>query len=195
MVFAPVMPSLKLPVILEQNHGGEPGVQDQHDANGPHQVGHMPYPFHQGPGYQRADAGSIAHQPGVNVAHAVLVVVGEGEGLQMLKSPLTQFPVYQHFHGGGQGAGHIVGACGGEYGEQIQQHKGEQGIENAQPDEMVQGVALEQGQHNVRHAAHQAKGHHNQNFGAHRAKIGENSADSKVGQMGMGGFLHYAVTS
>ena len=85
----------------------------------------------------------------MDVAHAVLIEIGKGQGLQVVKAPLAKFPGGTHLNDDCQGAGNVVGACGYQNGQHIQHQEDTNGIKSPQPYIVIQGIALKQGQNDV----------------------------------------------
>ena len=61
----------------QKKHRRKLGVNPEHDEKHADDVGKVPYQVHEPPGDQRSDAVRIAHDPGVEVSHAVVVVIGK----------------------------------------------------------------------------------------------------------------------
>ena len=120
-----------------QYHGRKGRIQRYHHRHRAHQIGNSPDAVHQRPTDQTAYPGGIAHKPGVDIAHAVLIKIGKAQGLQVIEACLPQLPVHPHFDDGSQGAGNIVGARSHQNGQKIGNQKGRQGIKGPKPHETV----------------------------------------------------------
>ena len=83
-----------------ENHQGKLGVHFYHHKHRADEVRNTPGAVNEPPADQTADTACVTHQPGMDVAHAVLVEIGEREGLKVLETGLPKFPVYLHFYDG-----------------------------------------------------------------------------------------------
>ena len=142
----------------------------------------MPDAVHEGPGNQAADPGGIGHHAGMNPADAVLVEVGEGQGLQVAESRRPQVPVHGNLRRHGSPAGKECCAAGQEDRRDVDHDKQRQGIQGPKPDKVIQGVTLEQGQADIQPGADQtADQHHQQGFPVF-LHIGKDPRDAEEGQ-------------
>ena len=124
----------------------QPGIDGQHHRQGAHQIADVPHGVHQGPGDQGADPARVAHHPGMDVSHAVLVEVAEAQGLQMVEGRAPQIPVDADLRLHGPLAGDVVHPRREYNGKQGKSDVHRQGIQGFQGDEMIQGIPLQQGQ-------------------------------------------------
>ena len=223
MVRAPVMPSLKSPVIwefssrisrlarvsfLEQgeeqhrqrqhrdDQQGEPGIDGEHDHHRAHHIADLPEAVQHGPGHQAADALGVGHDPGVDVAHAVLVVVGEGQGLQMVEGRVAQVPVHPHLDVHAVHGGDVVEHRAAADEREIEDHEPHDGVQGPLADEVVQGIALEEGHAGVHQAAHKAAQDHEEQGLLVVFQVGQHLADAEKGEIFLfGGLVFHADTS
>ena len=79
----------------DQDTQGEADIHDDHHCRGEYDIGDVPHDIHHPPGQEFPDALRVTHGPRVNVAHAVLVEIGEGQGLQVLEDRIAQVVVNQ----------------------------------------------------------------------------------------------------
>ena len=178
-----------------QHHQGQLGIHDQHHKHHAYKIGDTPDAVYQCPGHEAADAGSIAHEPGMDVAHAILVEIGKRQGLQVLKTGLPQFLVHPHFNDHCQRAGNVVDYRLQDNGHQISNDEKNDGIKGTLADKVVQGIALVLGDHNIRHTAQQAKDHHHQHQPSYLFNVRQDLANAEEFQMFCLLILHYTVTS
>ena len=169
-----------------EHHQRQTRVDDEHGDDRADHVGALPYAVDDRPGEQRADARGVGHDARVDVADAVLVEIGEGQRLQMLKGRVAQILVEPHLKPQGPERGEIVGhAVEGDH-KGVNQNKWREGIERAQRDEVVERVALQQRRADVDHAAADREEHHHRHHAAVLFQIGQHLADAEEFQRGFG---------
>ena len=166
----------------QQHQSRQAGVQGNHHRRGTHQIGNVPHAVHQRPGGQRADAGGIAHDPGVDVAHAVLVKVGKGQGLQMPEGGFPQIPVDADLRNGGQGAGNVIGDSREDHRDGVENDEEENGVHGLVAHIMIQRVTPKKRQDNIHQTAHEAAGHHQYQVPPKLFQKGQDLADAEKGQ-------------
>ena len=166
-----------------QNHQRKAGVHIQHHSHRANQVADAPNAVDQRPGHQGADAGGVAHQPGVDVTYAVLVEIGEGEFLQVGKGGVPHITADLHLDDRSQGAGDVVDHSRQAIGEKIGGGEHPNGVQGLLHHKMVQCVPLEQRQQDVRTAADQAEDHHHQQLLSKGSQEGEDLADAEEAEV------------
>ena len=128
----------------------------------------MPDRVHQRPGSQGSDPPGIAHDPGMDIAHAVLIEITEGKGLEMIEGSGAQIPVNGNLRGHGSPAGDIIHDGGKQNGADIQNNIPGKRIHRIAGNKMIQGIALEQRQDDIHRTAPQAaEDHQDQRFPVH----------------------------
>ena len=88
----------------------------------------------------------------MNVTNRVLIEVGEGERLQMLKAGAAQVAPHPLLDLGGTEGGGEVDGCLEEEDENVEDHEPEERVRRPLADEVVEGVALEEGDRQIRRA-------------------------------------------
>ena len=160
----------------------QPCVDHQHDHQGAHQVAGVPHRVHQGPGDQPADAGSIRHDPGMDPAHAVLIIIGKGQRLQVVERFGAQVPVDGNLGFHRSVAGDEVDAGSEQNQEDINYNEPGQGIQGIARDEMVERVTLQHRHQDIHAGAQQAAHDHpGQQFPV-LLQVREEPGDAEEGQ-------------
>jgi hypothetical protein len=129
MDFAPVIPSLKLLVMVllisrilrfsttsffwnramtitaigtkQNNIQCKFYVDHDHIDEDKDQIGSVPDNVHHAPGYHFTDLASITHDSGMDIADVILIEVGKGQFLQMVERRTAQISVHIHFNHAG----------------------------------------------------------------------------------------------
>ena len=105
------------------------------------------------PGKQLADAAGVADDPRMDVAHAVLVIVVEGELLQMRKSLVAHIPVQAQLRGEADAHAHVGDGRRRHDEKRIQQCIGPNALQRAGLYEVVQREFLQHGARRIRQTA------------------------------------------
>ena len=171
-----------------RDHEGQADVDDQHHRHRTDQVAGMPDAVHERPGDQTTDAGGIRHDARMDIADTVLVKIGKGQRLQVVEGRVAQVPVHGDLSGHGALAGDESSAARGHDRQDIDDNKQGQGIGGAAGDEMVQGIALKEGQGNIHSRPDQAADHHRSQGPAVFPGIGHDARDTEERQ---GGFFFF----
>ena len=146
-----------------QHPQGQTEIDGQHDHHCAQYVGHIPDTVHQSPGNQGADPVGIAHHSCVNIADAVLIIIGKGQGLQMIKACPLHVSAHVHLD-----LACLVGRDGvgdhlkGQYGD-ISRNKTPQFVQRPLCNKMVQCIPLKKRQDNVYQPARQPQDYHTEN--------------------------------
>ena len=175
---------------------GESGVDGKHHHHRAHHIADLPEAFQHGPGHQGADTLGIGHDPGVDVTHAVLVVVGEGQGLQMGEGGVAQVPVHPHLDLHAVHGGDVVEQRAAADQREIEDHEEHDGVQGPLADEVVQGIALEEGDAGIHQASHKASQDHEEQGLLVVFQVGQHLADAEELQVLLsGGLVFHADTS
>ena len=102
----------------------------------------MPGAVHQRPGAERTDALCIADDARVDIADAVLVVIREGQRLQMIERRITQIAVDANLREHRAEAGGVVDQRREDNGRNVDGDEVPDGIERSTAHEMIQRIAL-----------------------------------------------------
>ena len=138
----------------------------------------------------------------MDVAHAVLIEIAEGKGLQVIESRRPEIPVHGDLRGHGAAAGNVVHHRGEQDRGHIKRDIPGQGIQGVPGDKVVQGIALQQRQHQIHARAAQTADNHDQKGFPVFPDIGNEPGNAKEGQgrllfffFHIHGCFHQAVSS
>ena len=171
------------------------GVQAEHGDHAADDVGHVPDAVEHAPAQGGADAARIAHDPGVNVAHAVGVKVGKGKSLQVLERVPLHVAAHVHFQ--------LAGPVDARPDQQrlrddqrrIKDSKGYDALSGISQHEYVDGILLKQRQNDVHQAVDQHAGEHDRDHAAVCFEIPRYAGNSKPGKMHAAQLLLFAHAS
>ena len=159
-------------LFLEEDAGNDQDRDDHHDAqrqlpvqrehhdNGKQQIGDLPHALHNAPRQRTRNAVGIGDHARVDIADAVLIEIGEGQRLHMVKRLTAQVAADIKLRLTRAVGRDVVGGRLHSHDQQIQRHKGPDALHGAVRDEVVDGVLLEQRDHHVHSAGKQAEQHH-----------------------------------
>ena len=142
----------------------------------------MPQPVRQRPGNERAYARGVAHYSRVYIAHAVLIVVGEGQRLQVAERRVAQISVHAYFYFQSDGIGIVIGNSRPYDSDEVNDYVPRQGVKCAAAHKMVKGVPLIQRQYDVHGTAEQAAHKHYGHGDAEARRKGQYFAYAEKGQ-------------
>ena len=118
----------------------------------------------------------------MDVAYAVLVEVGEGKRLKMVKARLPEIVAYAAFNArtgkGRDEVGYYLYGKGGK----IKSYKPGQRVDNAGDNVIVDGVALKKRYHNVHSTADHAEQRHSEQLVTVGLYEGDHFSDAEPGQ-------------
>ena len=154
-------------------------IGQQHHQDCADEIAALPDGVQQSPGTELTDAGGIAHDPGVDVADAVLIVVGEGQRLQMGKGGVAQIHVHADLNFHAIDAADIVEPRADQDDSQVEDQKERKGIQCTERDKVVQGVALKKRNPDVHHAAEAAGEQHQEKRPAISPELRKQTAETE----------------
>ena len=126
-------------------------VDEEHDHKDEEDVGSVPHEIHDAPGERRGDLVRVAHEPGMDVSHVVGIVIGEGQGLQVMEHRIFHVPSDIQFDLADEITGDHVADDLQEQYQKVQQDKRRQRVQGSQRDIVIDGIAVKQGIDGVRH--------------------------------------------
>ena len=127
----------------QEYQSGELHVYSQHDNRCAYYVKRKVCAVEELPGEKLAYPGGIAHYPGVDVSHAVLIVVVEAELLKMREGPVSHVAVHAHLCGKAASDSEIADYGCGHDQRYIYQRKRNYALKGGFSYEIVQRIFLE----------------------------------------------------
>ena len=167
----------------DQDAQGETEIHDDHHDRGKEDVGDIPHDVHHPPGQQLPDALRVAHGPRMDVAHAVLVEIGEGQGLQVFEGRIAQVVVDQDLDPPTLIQAVIVVQLLQHHKQQVETQEDREAMQVPVRHEMIQGPAVEQGKDRVRQTRQGAQEDHQRHRGHILAHIGHDQRDPEEGRV------------
>ena len=82
----------------QQDHHSQPDVQQEHDRKHADHIEQRPEHIHQPPCNDGGDPQCIAHDARMDIAYRRRIVIGKGQGLQVLKLGPLQIPSQIHLN-------------------------------------------------------------------------------------------------
>ncbi len=155
----------------------QPRIQGKHQDQHADKVGAVPDNIHQVPGAQAPDRLGIAHDPRMKVPHAVLGEIRERERLQVGEGGVSKGLIDPHLHLPAPVGRDIVVHNLQDQHRDIERKEDPQRIERLSHDEVIQGIAVEQGIHGIDKAAQYPQDSHGKHPLPERDKPGEEPWD------------------
>ena len=133
----------------------------------------MPHAVHQRPRDEGAYLRSVAHHARMDIAHAVGVVVGEAQSLQLGKCRIAQIAVDLHLGAEGEEKRHVVDQRGRQHGDHEERHVVGHGVQRGPNHKVIERIALEHGQDDIHHTAKETAGDHGEDATAVHLEEGQ----------------------
>ena len=166
----------------DQDIEGQPGVDGQHDPGHPDDIGHIPDHIHHAPGQQLPDPLRVAHGPGVDIAHAVLIEIGKGQGLQVGEGGVAQVPVDRHLDPAALIEAVIIVQLLQNHEQEVEKQEDRQALQGPLRHKVVQGPAVEEREGRIRQTGQDPQKDHPQNSRYIRAHKGKDQRDPEKGR-------------
>ena len=115
---------------------------------------------HQVPGKESPDAVRVAHHPRVKISDAVLVVEGDGQHLEAVKSFVLQVPADIHLHSAGLVGGDAVHQDLEQQHKNVDRRKTAHSFRRVFADKIPDGVIREEGEDDIYQPAQDPRHHH-----------------------------------
>ena len=154
-------------------------IGDQHHEDRTDEIAALPDRVQKRPGTEFSDARGIAHDPGMDVTDAVLVVVGEGQRLQMGEGGIAQVHVHADFDLHAIDAADVVEQSADQNHGQVEKQIERKALQGAEGDKMVQRIALKERNADVHNAAEGAGKQHQHQGGAIASELRKQTAKAE----------------
>ena len=135
-------------------------IKSEHHHNRQRQIRHVPDRLHEAPGQNRRNLVRVGHHARVDIADAVLIEVGKGQRLQVVKADSLEVAPDIHFRlACGEGRDAVCRRLN-DHDQNVERQKSAQPCERFVRDEVVDRILLKKRNHRVHRASDKAQRHH-----------------------------------